>query len=60
MTVLMGEHKSAADYGHAWDQLGENGEVLGRATQTPLSLIVVEEFSEYLPLSDRPKFATNC
>eukprot|EP00435_Cladocopium_sp_Y103_P049273 s2276_g14.t2 len=31
MTVLMGEHKSAADYGHAWDQLGENVEVLGRA-----------------------------
>lgn len=31
MTVLMGEHKSAVDYGHAWDQLGENGEVLGRA-----------------------------
>eukprot|EP00438_Fugacium_kawagutii_P005357 Skav210331 [mRNA] locus=scaffold475:389880:398041:- [translate_table: standard] len=26
MTVLMGEHRSAADYGHAWDQLGENGE----------------------------------
>ena len=32
MTVLMGEYKSTADYGHAWDQLGENGEVLGRAT----------------------------
>ena len=30
MTVLMGEYKSTADYGHAWDQLGEGGEVLGR------------------------------
>lgn len=36
MTVLMGEHKSAVDYGHAWDQLGENGEVLGRAPGLPL------------------------
>jgi len=31
MTVLMGEYKSTADYGHAWDQLGEGGEPLGRA-----------------------------
>ena len=39
MTVLMGEHKSAVDYGHAWDQLGENGEVLGRAPGLPQKVL---------------------
>ena len=29
MMVLM-EQKHSADYGHAWDQFGENVEILGR------------------------------
>ena len=30
MTVLM-EQKHTSEYGHAWDQFGENVEILGRA-----------------------------
>ena len=36
MMVLM-EQKHSAEYGHAWDQFGENTEILGRALPSTLS-----------------------